>query len=464
MPVLPLHSLTSQSLDAKFANKQRRYATNYSASYLHQPSPPPRLEAPPRPPNPMFESLRAAAQDLNLPGEDEPHGSPVAATLPARRRPVRKALLGTTAALALCALAAGGYFAWTVRAPDGGLASGRVIWAAMTQRFHDLTANQPIFHVMDEKIATLRQALSQALTQAGPAARPVQDASAENPAARPAPSARPVAELAAPAAVPAPSASPSLPPSTPDASRPTEAVTVSRPPQPAEAAASTPEAAGPPPLPAQAEPAVAAAPPVVTPQQLVNTFALVRQMGLLVRDMQTENEKLRTQLADLTGTLQTKVASFEQRLAATAHDMRDAHEENAQLQAQVTKLADTLQGSSKALEQRLSLAPARGPAIAAEESGKRQADAPTAQAATPSGDGATAADAAAPGLGRTVRDYHVQAASLGVAVLGDANAMQGQASRYLVAVGDQVPGVGRVISITQRGTSWVVLTDHGVIQ
>lgn len=403
MPVIPLQSLTSQSLDAKFANKQRRYATNYSASYLHQPSPPPRLAAPARPPNPTFETLRAAAARLNLPEEHEQPGDTAAAPLPARRHPVRKALLRTTAALALCALAAGGTVAWTVRTPDGGLPSGGVILAAMTQRVHDLTANPAILGVMDEKVATLRQAVSRALAQAGLAVLPVQVA-AETPAPRPAP----------------PSASLPLPPG-------------------ADAQAE--------PMPAAVPPDAAEVAPAATAQQLVNTFALVRQMGLLVRDMQAENERLHTQLAGATGTLSSRVAGLEQRSAATARDMRD---ENVQLQAQLAKLADTLQ--SKALEQRLSPAPAGGPA-AAEEPGRPQ------EAAT-----ADAADAAAPGPVRTARDYHVQAASLGVAVLGDANAPQGQASRYLVTVGDQVPGVGRVISITQRGPSWLVLTDHGTIQ
>jgi len=33
-----------------------------------------------------------------------------------------------------------------------------------------------------------------------------------------------------------------------------------------------------------------------------------------------------------------------------------------------------------------------------------------------------------------------------------------------VKAGETVPGVGRVVSIAQRGTAWVVQTDHGVIQ
>jgi hypothetical protein len=33
-----------------------------------------------------------------------------------------------------------------------------------------------------------------------------------------------------------------------------------------------------------------------------------------------------------------------------------------------------------------------------------------------------------------------------------------------VALGDQVPGIGHIKSIYQRGTTWLVQTDAGVIQ
>lgn len=460
MPVLPLHSLTSQSLDAKFAPKQRRYNSSFSASYLHHPSPPPRLAAPVSAPNPTFEALRAAAARLNLPNEDEQHGPPAAsATLAKPRRPARKALLGATA-LALCALAAVGYYAWTARASDGGPAASRITLEALARRLHDLTANQPMFRVVGEKIALLQPALlSWPMTKSAAPAVAV---------------ARQPARDEGPGSVtPAPSTSLPGPPNPSDASSPTGA-SPSGLPILSETAAPTPEAAGQAkPVPAQAEPtalppaaagtasngaeAAASVPPVITAQQLVDTLALLRQMGLLVRDVQAENEGLRAQVAGLTGIMQGKVANIEQRLVATAHDMHDAHDENAQLRAQVAALADTLQTSSKAFEQRLSPALARNPA-AVSEPGKPEAEAPAPPAPPP------AADATTSGFVRTVRDYHVQAASLGIAVLGDADPVPGQAGRHLVAVGDQVPGVGRVISITQRGTSWVVQTDHGAIQ
>lgn len=412
MPVIPLHSLTSQALDAKFANKQRRYDCKLSASFLHSSSPPPRLAEPPRAPNPTFEALRAAAAHLNLPGENEQHGPPAAA-FATRRRPVRKALLGAAAALGLCALAAGSYHAWTAQTSEGGLASIDATLASLAQRFRDLAASQAVFRTVGEKIALWLPTLPPALLKAEPAA----------PAPEAAGRADPAAAQAEPGAFP-----------------------------PAAAVAS----------PNAAETAAASAPPGIAAQQLTDTFALVRQMGLLVRDMQAENEGLRTQVAGLTE-LQSRVADLEQRLATAAHSLDDEHDENAQLRAQVAMLADTQQSGSKAIEQRLSL-PARNPADAASEPGEPQAETPAPSASTSAGDDAVAADAATTGFARAARRYHVQAASFGMAVLSNADAAPGQAGGHLVTVGDQVPGVGRVTRIIPRGTSWVVQTDHGEIQ
>ncbi len=449
MPVIPLHTLTSQSLDAKFAKKQRRYDSKYSASYLHHPSPPPKLVEPPRPPNPTFEALRAAAARLNLPTEDDQYGPPAAAAaLPARRHPIRKALLGTAAALALCALAAAGYCASAARTPEDIPAVVNAALASLAQRVHDLAADQAVFRTVGERIALLLPT-SPPAPEAEPVVPPAPDGPTGDTALRPAPpSARPVAAAAVPTPEPAGQADPAPAQAEPGRFPPVAAASSDA----AEAAEAAEAAAG-------------SAPPGVTAQQLADTIALVRQMGLLMRDMQAENERLRTQAAGSAGVLQGKVADLEQRLAATAQGLRDARDEYAQARAQAATLADALQASSKAIEQRLGPAFARDPAGAASRLGKRQADPLALPAPASSGDGnAAAADATAAGFARTARDYHVEAASLGMAVLGDANSVPGQGARYLVSVGDQVPGVGRVTSITQRGTSWVVQTDHGAIQ
>lgn len=54
--------------------------------------------------------------------------------------------------------------------------------------------------------------------------------------------------------------------------------------------------------------------------------------------------------------------------------------------------------------------------------------------------------------------YRVQAASPGIAIL----MRDGQS--YQVSIGDVVPGVGQVLSITEYGTRWVVKTTHGSIR
>ena len=201
-----------------------------------------------------------------------------------------------------------------------------------------------------------------------------------------------------------------------------------------------------------------------TAQQSANLLAMVRQVGLLVRDTQAENEKLRTQVVDLIGTLQAKLADLDQRMVATTHDMRGARDEGAQLRTEVAVLADTVQASSKALEERLSLALARNSDVVASEPVKQQAEA-ASPASAPADDGkAGAAEATTTDASRIVHGYHVQAASFGVAVLNDAGAAPGQTGARLVSVGDQVPGVGRVTSIIPHGTSWIVQTDHGTIQ
>ncbi len=59
--------------------------------------------------------------------------------------------------------------------------------------------------------------------------------------------------------------------------------------------------------------------------------------------------------------------------------------------------------------------------------------------------------------------YRVQAASPHLAMLADVDQPQ-EAEGLAVSVGDPVPGFGHVTAISQRGTQWVVKTDHGLIQ
>ncbi len=77
----------------------------------------------------------------------------------------------------------------------------------------------------------------------------------------------------------------------------------------------------------------------------------------------------------------------------------------------------------------------------------------------------TTAVAALPGGGaEAVKRYRVQAASPGLALLAEIDRGGGEGAQLQVVVGDSIPGYGRVKSIAQRGTSWVVSTEHGAIQ
>jgi len=205
-------------------------------------------------------------------------------------------------------------------------------------------------------------------------------------------------------------------PSAPDAAPPVPsiaAMTIRLPPAPewtaaaAPELASLPEAAAPPTAPA-ALPAEMAkvVPPGVDAQQVVSTMELVQQMSLLMHDMHGESLRYRTEVTALTGAVQAKASS---------------------------------------LEERLKLAEARS----------------AAGAGADAGDGGGLRAAAMP---QVLRGYRVQAGSPGAAVLSDVGAGPERAARFLVMVGDQLPGAGRVTAIVQRGRAWIVRTERGVIQ
>ena len=160
-------------------------------------------------------------------------------------------------------------------------------------------------------------------------------------------------------------------------------------------------------------------PPGVDAQQVVSTMELVQQMSLLMHDMHGESLRYRTEVTALTGAVQAKASS---------------------------------------LEERLKLAEARSAAGAGADAGGRQAGLRTSDLA---GDGGGLRAAAMP---QVLRGYRVQAGSPGAAVLSDVGAGPERAARLLVMVGDQLPGAGRVTAIVQRGRAWIVRTERGVIQ
>jgi hypothetical protein len=147
--------------------------------------------------------------------------------------------------------------------------------------------------------------------------------------------------------------------------------------------------------------------------------------------------------------------------------VRDQRAEIAQLRQDQQNLDQRVDGSLTDFGRRLSLAEARGAVNAA--MGVQTAPAQAALAATMPVNAVatpvavkTPLPAAAP-ADTTPPRYHVQAASPGLAMLSVLDASGGEEQQLPVSPGDSVPGWGKVISISQRGATWVVKTDHGLI-
>ncbi len=381
---------------------------------------------------------RAPALELTMPDEAEadtaPAEVPSIAAPQAARQSTRNVLLATAAAFGLTVLVAGGgFYALTHR---GGA----------TPSTDTIAMPQP---VRPSEALAANQAGVQATstTKAQPPPQPTGGGSGTTKAATQAHKADATDILALKSDMPAdaPLLAPLAAPETAEPAKPAVAPEVSaadkpaadKPATPAAAAtapqASTQAAAAPAPVMHRADASDVAAALVAAPlssRQVVDVLSVVTELGALVRDMRNENAQLRTQVARLNDTVTTKTMDFEQRLG---------------------------------------LAEARGSVAAAMGAGKPPAAAPASvvpAVITVSGARTLRATAVSPvaAPARSARDYRVQAASPGLAVLSDAGAGPGQAAGLQVSVGDDVPGVGRITSIGQRGSTWVVQTDHGAIQ
>jgi hypothetical protein len=145
--------------------------------------------------------------------------------------------------------------------------------------------------------------------------------------------------------------------------------------------------------------------------------------------------------------------------------VRDQRSEIAQLRQDQVNLGQRVDGSLTDFGRRLSLAEARGAVDAAMSVQTVPVSGAVASATLPTAPPVIKASlpSAAP-ADVTPHRYHVQAASPGLAMLSALDASGGEEQQLPVAPGDNVPGWGKVVSISQRGATWVVKTDHGLIQ
>lgn len=179
------------------------------------------------------------------------------------------------------------------------------------------------------------------------------------------------------------------------------------------------------PKPADAVAAVALLrPSPMTDAQQVQVLDLVTQLGTLVRDQRAEIAQLRTDEQSLAQRVDSSLADFTRRMS-----LREA---NAALRAAKGEEAGVFQTRPATLGVTPVAARIIAPVAFPQDAGSHR--------------------------------YHVQAASPGMAMLSELDPSGGEEQQLPVSPGDDVPGWGKVTSISQRGTSWVVKTSHGLIQ
>jgi hypothetical protein len=169
----------------------------------------------------------------------------------------------------------------------------------------------------------------------------------------------------------------------------------------------------------------------MTSPQEVQVLELVTQMATIVRDQRNEIGQLRSDVARVDAATTARLGDFERRIAL-------AEARNAVGEATDAGVSDPAPASIQAM-----------------------AKSPPAPPTTV----VTRADAVL----TTARDggskrYRVQAASPGLAMLAEIDRGGGDGAQLQVQVGDSIPGYGKVKSVSQRGTAWVVSTDSGNIQ
>ena len=168
----------------------------------------------------------------------------------------------------------------------------------------------------------------------------------------------------------------------------------------------------------------------LSPKQQVEVVGLVRELGAQLKESRLTVTQMQATVAELKEQLDSRMTEFDGRLG-------------------LAEAGTVLAQSRAALPQ--PAMPAAVPPVHPVAATQRLA--PTAAGPAPV---STAC--------RSVKDFRVQGASPGLAVLNVVGAAPGEAPVLYVALGDQVPGIGRIKLIYQRGTTWLVQTDAGLIQ
>lgn len=157
---------------------------------------------------------------------------------------------------------------------------------------------------------------------------------------------------------------------------------------------------------------------------------------------------------------QVEVVGFVRELGAQLKDTRTTV---AQLNDTVIQLKQEIESRTADFDTRLSFAEAGSALMQSAKAGEkaRLASGPAQVAIHPV---ALTQSIAAASASRTAKEFRIQGASPGLVVLNALNPAAGEEAVLYKALGDQVPGLGRIKAIYQRGTRWLVQTDGGLIQ
>ena len=175
----------------------------------------------------------------------------------------------------------------------------------------------------------------------------------------------------------------------------------------------------------------------MTPAEQVEIINMVTEIASMVRDIRKQDAQLRADLGKASADTAARLRDYERRLA-----MAEAK----------TALA-AASGAAEEASHPASEAPPIGASVIPVSATRIVAPAPV-QAGPSMGLPASAAP----------KTYRVQAASPGLAMLAQVDRGGGEGAQMQVVVGDTIPDWGRVKSIAQKGTAWVVLTERGPIQ
>lgn len=195
----------------------------------------------------------------------------------------------------------------------------------------------------------------------------------------------------------------------------------------------------------------------MTRGEQIDVLHLVTQLGVVMRDLRTENVALRAGAKASSDKVDNAVADFERRLALA--------ESRGAVNAAMGVDAQGSNGTSRWNSVGGVDAQGRADGVAGEP---ETPTAPAARTLHQSG-GPAPQPASFPGQAPASaaggpRRYKVQAASPHLAMLSELDRSGGEGSQLQVGVGDRVPGYGRVVAIQQQGVAWIVKTDRGAIQ